>query len=385
MPIEVKKYDSEGQELAIRFGLGGIKAVGVGMVEEMIKNRKQNGKFKDIYDFASKAGSKAINKKALEALAKSGSFDNIHQGRNQIVESVEIICKYSSAKEEEKNSNQMSLFGDSQLDDEKPALKKVSDWGAEKKLQEEFKAFGFFLNEHPIDNFLEALGRRGVISSEDLEEINDGNIIKLAGVVAYSKHKSGPKGRYAYLTLSDPFGIYETAIFNEELITIHRDAMADGNSLMVECLVKKDQGGSRLLVKSIEKLEDFIKHHHPKKEIYKDIKQQEKRGEFDWKKRNKEKRDIKNDVVVQNIEYERKINELKNKKIIDQVVIVIKNRQTILQLKSFLSQKLAPEDFERFSKVYFLVEDGQKNQIKIKTEGRYLLDENDLIKIRLLS
>ena len=93
MPIEVKKYNSDGKELAIRFGLGAIKAVGVGMVEEVIKNRIQNGGFNNIYDFASKAGSKAINKKALEALAKSGAFDSIHESRNQIVESVEIICK----------------------------------------------------------------------------------------------------------------------------------------------------------------------------------------------------------------------------------------------------------------------------------------------------
>ncbi|MES2677904.1 MAG: hypothetical protein V4612_06325 [Pseudomonadota bacterium] len=382
--IEVKKYDSQGQELAIRFGLGGIKAVGVGMVEEMIKNRQQNGGFQDIYDFASKAGSKAINKKALEALAKSGAFDNIHQGRNQIVESVETICKYAAAKEEEKNSNQMSLFGASQIIEEKPALKQVADWEADKKLQEEFKAFGFFLNEHPIDNFLEALGKRGVISSENIEELNDGNIVKLAGVVAYSKHKSGPKGRYAYLTLSDPFGIYETAIFDEGLITIHRDAMSDGNSLVVECLIRKDQGGSRLLVKSIEKLEDFIKHNHPKKEIYKDIKQQEKRGEFDWKKRNKEKSDAKGDSVVQDLEYRRRIDGLKNKKIIDQIEIKIKDRHSVLQLKSFLSQRLAPEDFEKFSKVYFLIAGDDENLVKIAVEGKYLLDENDLNKIQNL-
>ncbi len=385
MSIEVKKYDSKGQELAIRFGLAGIKAVGVGMVEEMIKNREQNDGFQDIYDFASKAGSKAINKKALEALAKSGAFDSIHQGRNQIVESVETICKYASAKEEEKNSNQMSLFGASQITEEKPTLTQAPDWGAEKKLQEEFKAFGFFLNEHPIDNFLEDLGKRGVISSENLEDLNDGNIIKLAGVLAYSKHKSGPKGRYAYLTLSDPFGIYETAIFDEALITAHRDAMVDGNSLVVECLVKKDQGGSRLLVKSIEKLEDFIKHNHPKKEIYKDIRQQEKRGEFDWKKRNKEKSDPRNDSVVQDIEQRRRVDELKNKKIVDQVEIKISNRQTVLHLKSFLSQKLAPEDFEKFSKVYFLVGNDQETATKIAVEGKYLLDEKDLTKIKNIS
>ncbi len=386
MAIEVRKYNQNGEELAIRFGLGGIKAVGISMIEEMIKNRQQNdNQFKDIYDFAANAGTKAVNKKSLEALAKSGSFDLIHPNRNQIVESVEIICKYSSAKEEEKNSNQMSLFDAAQINEENPALKIVENWGKEKKLQEEFKAFGFFLNEHPIDDFLESLGRRGVLSSEDLEDIDDNNIIKLAGVVAYSKHKSGPKGRYAYLTLSDPFGIYETSIFDEALITAHRDAMGDGNSLVVECLVRKDQGGSRLLVKTIARLEDFIKHNQPKKDVYKDIKQQKKRGEFDWKKRNQEKTDVGNDSVVRDLEYKRKIDELKNKQIIKQISILIKDRQNILKLKSFLSQKLAPEDFEEFSKVCFVIQNQEEEPIKINLNNKYLITKEDIEKIRLIT
>lgn len=385
MAIEVRKYNQNGEELAIRFGLGGIKAVGISMIEEMIKNRQQNNnKFKDIYDFAANSGTKAVNKKSLEALAKSGSFDLIHPNRNQIVESVEVLCKYAAAKEEEKNSNQMSLFGSAKMSEENPALKVVNDWDKEKKLQEEFKAFGFFLNEHPIDDFLDALGKRGVISSEDLEEMDDGNIIKLAGVVAYSKHKSGPKGRYAYLTLSDPFGIYETAIFDEGLITTHRDKMGDGNSLVVECLIKKDQGGSRILVKSIERLEEFIKHNFPKKEIYRDIKKQERRGEFDWKKRNKEQQQPRSDAIVEEIEYKRKIAELKNKQIIKQISIFIDDRQNVLKLKSFLSQKLAPEEFEEFSKVCFVIKGGAE-PVTIDLGNKYLITKEDVEKIRLIA
>ena len=382
MAIEVKKFNQNGEELAIRFGLGGIKAVGVAMIEEVAKNRqKNNNQFSDIYDFATNAGAKVINKKALEALTKAGAFDSIHSNRNQIVESVEIICKYASSQEEEKNSNQMSLFAAAQIIETKPDLKNVKEWDQSIRLQEEFKAFGFFLNEHPIDNFLDGLGKRGVMSSDNLDEIDDGNIIKLAGVIAYSKHKSGPKGRYAYLTLSDPFGIYETSIFDEELITTHRDTMIDGTSLVVECLVKKDQGGSRLLVKSLTKLEEFINQTIPKKESYRDIKQQEKRTEFYWKKKNKDK-SPKDDVVVWNIEAKRKIDELKNKPIIKQISIIINNRQDILKSKSFLSQKLAPADFKEFSKVYFLIKN-QEKESKIELLEKYLITKDEAKKIGL--
>ena len=382
MAIEVKKFNQNGEELAIRFGLGGIKAVGISMIEEVVQNRQQNNnKFSDIYDFALYAGAKAINKKALEALTKGGAFDSIHSNRNQIVESVDIICKYATCHEEEKNSSQMNLFSSAQIIEVKPALKTTGDWDLATKLQEEFKAFGFFLNEHPIDNFLDELNKRGVISSENLDEIDDGNIIKLAGVIAYSKHKSGPKGRYAYLTLSDPSGIYEASIFDEALITTHRDKMVDGTSLVVECLVKKDQGGSRLLVKSLTKLEEFIKQTNPKKESYRDIKRQEKRVEFDWKKKNKEEA-AKDDVVVWNIESKRKIAQLKNKSIVNQISIIINDRQDILKLKSFLSQKLAPSDFEEFSKVYCVIQ-SEQGESKIELTDKYLIAKDDIEKIGL--
>jgi hypothetical protein len=66
------------------------------------------------------------------------------------------------------------------------------------------------------------------------------------------------------------------------------------------------------LVRSAKTLEEFIKTNKPKKEAYKDIKQQEKKGDFDWKKRNRENKDIgiKRDPIVKNAEYKRKIEEL---------------------------------------------------------------------------
>ena len=381
MSIEVKKYNQKNEELAIRFGLGGIKAVGVSMINEVTKNRqKNNGKFKDIYDFSANAGAKAINKKAIEALTKAGAFDSIHKNRHQIVESVEIICKYASSKEEEKNSNQMSLFASAQIEEKNPDLKNVDEWNKEQKLQEEFKAFGFFLGEHPLDDFLDDLGKRGVISSEILEEIDDNNIIKLAGVVAYSKHKSGPKGRYAYLTLSDPFGIYETSIFSEELITTYRDKMVDGNILVVECLVKKDQGGSRILVKTIEELKEFIDKNRAKKEVYRDIRKQERRVKFDWKNKN-QNQSPKDDIVAYEVEHKRKIAKLKQKSILKQIFITVNDRKDILRLKSFLSQKIAPADFDQFSKIYFIIKDQKQNPIKIELDEKYLISKEEIEKV----
>ena len=372
---KVKKYDEDGNELAIRFGLGGIKAVGIGIMEEMVKNRNKEGKFKDIYDFSARLGIKIVSNKSVEALSKAGAFDNIHKNRNQIFESCEIICKYSAAKETEKNSNQMSLFGlGSAIKDEKPALKDVKDWIKQERLQKEFEAFGFFINEHPIDDFSDKLQKRGITFSDELDglEIEDGDIIKLSGVVAYSRHRSGPKGRYAYLFLSDPMGIFETSIFDEELITNSRDLMADGRNLAIEALVRKDEGGTRLLIRSIEALEDFIKN-TPEGAS----KKKKSRRNNGWKREETTEETDYYDQIFQ-----KRIEELKNKESLPEVVIEIANRDAILNIKSFLSQKLLPQNIEipNFTRV-FLVSEG----VKIELPNKYLVDKNDVEKIVLIA
>jgi DNA polymerase-3 subunit alpha len=127
--LKVKKFNESGEELAIRFGLGAIKAVGVGAMSALADVRRDGGDFTDIYNFASRSGAKILNKKSVEALSKAGAFYRVHKNRNQLFESCETICKYGVLKEEENNSDQMSLFGSqSQVKIEDPALKDVEDW-----------------------------------------------------------------------------------------------------------------------------------------------------------------------------------------------------------------------------------------------------------------
>ena len=343
---KVKKYHENGQELTIRFGLGAIKAVGVGSMSQIVEIREKDGNFKDIYDFATRSGAKTLNKKSVEALAKAGAFDNIHPNRHQILESCEIICKYGASKAEERNSNQMSLFGlGSSIQMDNPTLKNSVDWEKAEKLQKEFEAFGFFVNEHPIDDYFSDLKKRGVISSDILSEeiVKDNSIVILSGVVAYSKHRSGPKGRFAYLTLSDPIGIYETSIFNEELITNSRDLMESGSALVVICNVRKDDGGTRLLVNELMRVEDFLQNTKAKKEEFQDIKLRPKRDQnYNWKNQNTPNNPGK-DILVLQMERGKRIEELKKKEIFDQIIINLNEREAIFSIKSFLSQKLVKE------------------------------------------
>lgn len=383
------------EKYAIRFGLGAIKAVGLGMMEGVVKERQENGKFKNIYDFAERIDPKSVNKKSIEALAKSGGFDAITNNRRQIFESFEILSSYANEKKEEALSNQMSLFGGS-TQESRPKLKDVPDWNKQEKLQREFEAFDFFLNEHPVDDYLDQLRKRGVVFSDKIErdEFEDNNLIKMAGVVASSKHRSGPKGRFAYMTISDPFGIYEVMIFDEEIITNARDLLIDGSMIAVECLVKKDDGGVRILVRDVKKLDDFIKHTEAKKEPFEDIRKQPARRQYKNDREgggapngggnyggNKGPQNYQKPKAAPEVNYAEQRNEmLRNKKIFQTVKITIKDRSAIFSLKPLLYSQISPEGFEKITKV-ILIADGAKPAEVILSQ-KFLLDESDVARVK---
>ena len=381
-------------KLAIRFGLGAIKAVGFNMTDNAVKERDTNGKFKDIYDFAERLDPKTINKKSIEALAKSGAFDSIANNRRQISESFDTLSSYAVHQSEAASSNQMSLFGGLPEANKKPELKKVENWSRIERLQKEFEAFGFFLNEHPIDEFIPDLKKRGVIFSDKLErdELEDNNLVKMSGVIAASKHRSGSRGRFAYLTVSDPLGIFEAMIFDESLITNARDLLSNGSMVELECLIRKDEGGIRILVRDVKKLEDFIRITPAQVTDFEDIKKQAPRREYNSNRDSNQKsfgnKSFEKKPVQEIKKSEEQINQekieaLKTKKILSLVHIIIKDRNALIGVKSLLSQRLSPKSFEKSSTVYFVIM-SQGKVTKIELPEKYLLDNADVSRLRVL-
>jgi DNA polymerase III alpha subunit len=376
--------EQNSEKFAIRFGLGAIKAVGFNMMENAVAERKKNGKFKDVYDFAERLDPRSINKKSIEALAKSGAFDSIHKSRCQVAESFDILSSYAVQKKEAASSNQMSLFG-AEEQNQKPELKKVLDWNKVGRLQKEFEAFGFFLNEHPLDDYVSELKKRGAIFSDKLErdELEDGNLVKMPGVIAGSKHRSGGRGRFAYLTVSDPFGIFEAMIFDEALITSARDILVDGSVVVLECLIRKDEGGVRILVRDVKKLDDFLQNVTPREKDFEDIQKQFSRSNNNRTNYNREApRKSENPKLVE--KSAPLVAATIEKKIISKVEILIEDRTALLSIKSLLTNRIAVEQNEKSTQVFFSIFQNE-NISKIELPQKFLLDENDILRFRNIS
>ncbi len=369
---KVKRYH-ENEELAVRYGFCGVKGVGSNVGEEIVNERKAHGDFKDIFDFVERVSGKVINKKTMEALAKSGAFDNIHNNRKQIHDSCEVLSKYCASFQEEKNSSQLSLFGGFDSGSNvKPILAKTDDWFGVERYQREFEAFGFYLKGHPLDSLKTDLESRGITYSNELESDNilDGDKIRLAGVVVSTSIKSSAKGRYAFIGLSDPKGMIEVALFDNDLITAHKDWIDDKehHQLVVECTIKKDDGGFRAIANNFSLLKDFIKntapgtlqkitHRPPKKEWNGEKKPwQNKEGGNNNFSKKEDTTSYKHDpIVIQ--------KSLEPPKMIGEMNIYIKNQSPLKDLNRILNASKR-ENAKEFTKVYLHV-DNNGQDVKI--------------------
>ena len=136
------------------YALGGIKAVGYEAISNIIEERNANGKFSSINDFLNRVNPKDINKLQLEGLVKAGAFDNINSNRQALFNSIPNIITKSKNIFENKSANQIDLFSEDEntRDD---IINKIEDWQFEERLAKEFEAVGFFISDHPLNQFTE--------------------------------------------------------------------------------------------------------------------------------------------------------------------------------------------------------------------------------------
>ncbi|MGD9862769.1 MAG: DNA polymerase III subunit alpha, partial [Pseudodonghicola sp.] len=202
-------FDVVDQKLV--YALGALKNVGHEAMELIVQARLEGGKpFATLYDMARRVDMKKVGKRPLEMLARAGAFDQLDGNRRRVFESLDTLVAYSAAVHEQKNSNQVSLFGEAGDDLPEPRLAQVNDWMAVDRLMEEQKAIGFFLSGHPLDDYSAALKRKGVstIAEAQAKAERDGGAIVKVGVMVsgFREMKSSKGSRYFRMNISDPTG-----------------------------------------------------------------------------------------------------------------------------------------------------------------------------------
>ncbi|MFD3191855.1 DNA polymerase III subunit alpha [Sedimentitalea sp. HM32M-2] len=248
---------------ALVYALGALKNVGVEAMRLITDGRQTEGAdkpFATLFDLARRVDLKRVGKRPMEMLARAGAFDQLDPNRRRVFDSLDALVAYSAAVHEQKNSNQVSLFGEAGDDLPEPRLSPANDWLPTERLAEEFKAVGFYLSGHPLDDYAAFLKRKGVMTLDEVRtKAEDGPLIaKLAGVVAGRQERKSARGnRFAFAQLSDSTGAYEVTLFSETLEK-SRDFLDAGSKVVVtvEATLESDQ--LKLLGRSVAEIDVAI-------------------------------------------------------------------------------------------------------------------------------
>ncbi|PKQ46906.1 DNA polymerase III subunit alpha [Confluentibacter flavum] len=277
---------SVNKDGAVRFGMGAIKGVGHGAVVTIVENRKKEGNYKSIFDFAKRIDLRAANKKAFENLALAGGFDGFkitHRAQyfhddGDGITFLEKAIRYGAKHQENENSAQVSLFGDaSDVQIAEPQVPPCEEWGTMEKLAREKEVVGIYISGHPLDDFkieMNTFCNASLALFRDLNAFVNRELV-FGGVVTDVQHRVSKQGKgWASFTVEDYTDSFEFRIFGEEYLKF-RHFLMKNNFVFVKTLIRegwinKETGkmsDPRLQFNSFQLLHDVMENYAKKLSI----------------------------------------------------------------------------------------------------------------------
>ena len=262
------------------YALGGIKAVGFEAISNIVSEREKNGKFKSVNDFLTRVNPKDMNKLQLEGLVKAGAFDNLISNRQSLFESIPNFILKTKNIHDNKSANQIDLFSEDE-ENENEIINDIEDWKFEERLSKEFEAVGFFISDHPLNQFTEIFNDYKIIDYSKFnldDEIKDSNIA--ATLLKLQERKTAKGNSYAVLKLTDLTSVFELFIFSD-ILELNREILIEGNSLILTLFksISNDENRfKRLNVQKIASLKDLF--NSPINEVFFDVKSDKELNEI---------------------------------------------------------------------------------------------------------
>jgi DNA polymerase-3 subunit alpha len=250
----------------IIYGLGAIKGLGEGPVENIIAARTTGGPFKDIFDFCARVDGRKVNKRALEAMIRSGALDEIGpEGeigfrRAVMLAGMDKAVKLAEQHARNTSSGMGDLFGDS-IAESASEINYSSYDGARslsvrERLNGEKETLGLYLTGHPIDEYEEELRTMVPSRVADLRPGKDSSTV--AGMVIGMRIMKNKRGdSFAFLTIDDKSGRIELSVWAEKF-NAYRDILTKDALLVVQGAVSEDSftGGLKMVAESIQSIYD---------------------------------------------------------------------------------------------------------------------------------
>ena len=248
--------DFKAGENKILYGLGAIKSVGYEAISNVVAEREKNGKFKSFSDFINRVDPKDVNKLQLEGLVKAGAFDQLETNRKKIFDSIPKIILTIKSKYDDKMSSQTNLFDLTNENKDNFEFDNTGEWNKKELLFNEFNSIGFYMSDHPLNEYKEFFQHLDIESYKEFTESNKSEALVAGTIMSIQEKKSAKGTAFAIIKFSDNKSEFEIFLFSELLI-LNRDKLKESNSFILTLQKEKNNSDNSIKRINIRKLVDL--------------------------------------------------------------------------------------------------------------------------------
>ncbi len=249
---------------SIRFGLSAIKNVGSNVIEEVERERKEGGKFKNFIDFCNRITASALNKKTIESFIKSGTFDSLGLCRKFLLENFEKIIEEILKVKKDRESGQYSLFDSAESNQEEVMVGDILDkaegyeeFPQKKLLNFEKEMLGLYISGHPLLEFEHVLRELNLI--EDLPNLRDKSNVEVGGVISAIKSIFTKNNQQMFfVTLEDISDSVEVIVF-PTVLEKYKEFLEEDKIVIISGRLDKKEDQFKIIASQISLLKKGIK------------------------------------------------------------------------------------------------------------------------------
>jgi DNA polymerase-3 subunit alpha len=255
------------QRLVVRYALGALKGVGEKAMEQLVEERRTNGGFKSLEDFAERVDPRLLNRRQIESLAGGGAFDPLDGNRAAVFAAAETILAHAASAADARESGQGGLFGGGESNVVPIRMPVAATWTLAQRMAAEKESFGFYFSAHPVDRYrhlAEAHGAKTYAALASLPAPPEGGRTGavMAGMVEDARPRTSARGRrYLMATMSDASGQFVATVFEDDASAQVEAAAKSGACalLTVELDRRPGEEAPRVTIRSLQLFESLSK------------------------------------------------------------------------------------------------------------------------------
>ncbi len=255
------------QKNAVVYGLGAIKGVGESAIESIVNARKEQGDYRDLFEFCRRIDLRKVNRRVLESLVRAGALDELGCNRASLMAQLPLALKMAEQHHAMEAAGQNDLFGmedpaPESADHQQVIPADAEEWEDELRLQGEKDTLGLYLTGHPIDRYepelsgvgASRIGKLSVESGDGANRWRSKQRVMVAGLSMQVSHRQTQRGHMGTLVLDDRSGRIEVTLFSEAYDTF-KDLLVNDHILVIAGNLSHDEYRGGLTIRADQVME----------------------------------------------------------------------------------------------------------------------------------